>query len=63
MTPEAFKKARKTLGLTQEEMAQALGVSSGETIRRWEKGERGISDTIQILISYLLRDPQYRVRD
>ncbi|MCW2249355.1 DNA-binding transcriptional regulator YiaG [Azospirillum fermentarium] len=42
MTPEAFKEARHTLGLSAQGMADALGVAEGRTVRRWEAGDRDI---------------------
>ena len=62
-TPAKVKAARLELGLTQEELAKALGLKSGRTIRRYEskpdKGRelpssRKISGPIQIAIKYLL---------
>ncbi len=41
MTPEEFKQHRKSLGLTQRELAAKLGLAKngGRTIRRIEAGE------------------------
>lgn len=38
MNPEELKRRRKALNLTQNELAEKLGVS-GNTVSRWEKGE------------------------
>jgi transcriptional regulator with XRE-family HTH domain len=38
--PEALKRARTRAGLTQEALADALGISAG-TVKRREKGELG----------------------
>ena len=35
MTPEEIKAARKSLGLSQKQLGEALGVAT-RTIRRWE---------------------------
>ncbi|ROM50825.1 helix-turn-helix transcriptional regulator [Pseudomonas rhodesiae] len=43
MSGDAFKTGRKTLGLTQTEVAHALGVSR-ETINHWEAGKKPISE-------------------
>lgn len=41
MTPTEFKAAREKLGLSQEGLAQLLGMGSdgGRTVRRWEAPE------------------------
>ncbi len=41
MTHKEFKKLRKRLGLSPEEMAQKMDVTS-RTIYRWEKGQSPI---------------------
>lgn len=40
--PSALREMRENLGLSQAELAEALGFASGgeRTIRSWEKGER-----------------------
>lgn len=38
MTSEQIKQARKTLGLTQSQMCQALGLTSVMTYAKWEQG-------------------------
>ena len=46
MTPAELKQARKTLGLTQAELATALrmgGKRSSQTISDWETGRDGAS--------------------
>ena len=45
MTPKQFREMRESLGLSQDQLAKMLGVSSGRTVRRWELGEREISET------------------
>ncbi|MGL5397820.1 MAG: helix-turn-helix domain-containing protein [Shewanella sp.] len=39
MTPEQIKQARKSLGLTQAEMAEKVGVGI-DAIKQWESGRR-----------------------
>lgn len=51
MTPEQFKEARLTLGLTQQQLATLWGIGCGRTIRRWESGERPMNP----LAAYALR--------
>jgi len=45
MTPDQFRAARLSLGLTQIQLADEWGMTdNGErTIRRWENGERAVS--------------------
>ena len=45
MTPDQFRNARLSLGLTQIQLAAEWGMTNnGErTIRRWENGERAVS--------------------
>lgn len=41
MTPADFRQARKSLGLTQGQLAALMGVAH-RTVQKWEGGERGI---------------------
>lgn len=45
MTPLQFKASRKTLGYSQQALADewGMGANGGRTIRRWEAGERPLS--------------------
>jgi transcriptional regulator with XRE-family HTH domain len=52
MSPDRFKTGRAALGLTQNALAFALGVSRRQIIR-YETGEQPISKTISILIEIL----------
>jgi len=56
MTPQEFKEARQTLGLSAKGMAKALMVSSGRTIRRWESGQRDIPGPAIVAIRYMLKE-------
>ena len=56
MTRQEFKQARLELGMTQEQMATAVGVTTGRTVRRWESGERGVNLSASMLVEILLRD-------
>ena len=53
MTPKLFREMREQLGLSQDQLAEKLGVSSGRTVRRWELGERKISETTARLLEML----------
>ena len=54
MTPKQFKAARRKLGLSQSALAQALGVKSDRTIRRWEAGTQDIPGAAILAVKYLL---------
>ncbi len=58
MTPEQIRKARKTLGLTQAEFAEKLGLGAhgGRTVRRWEAGERTITRRTELMVRVLLEE-------
>lgn len=57
MTPAAFKARRVALGLTQEQLARDLEVSTA-TVSRWEAGRVGIPHPS--LLSRLLTDLERR---
>jgi transcriptional regulator with XRE-family HTH domain len=44
---------RERLGMTQEEMAAALGVSGRRAVSHWEHGRRGIHPMVARLCWYL----------
>lgn len=52
MTKEEFKEIRKSEGLSINELADILRVT-GRTVRRWEKGERKIHDSIALMMENL----------
>lgn len=58
MTPQEFKAARKQLGLSIEQMSEALrmGVNGGRTIRRWEAGDIPVTGPAQVAVEYMLGD-------
>lgn len=57
MTPAQFKSSRKKLGLTQVELAKALGVIQ-ITVSRWETGALPIDRRTQMAIEHLLCKPK-----
>lgn len=57
MTPEEFKSARKHLGLTVRDMADALRLSEANgyrTVRRMESGEIPVSGPISVAVEAML---------
>jgi len=54
MTPTELKEARRKLGLSASKMADALRVSDGRTIRRWEAGDRDIPGPAIVAIEMML---------
>jgi len=61
VTPEALRRLRRHLKITQAELAATLGVRS-ETVARWEIGSRRISEPMARLIERVAaeRRPQQR---
>ena len=53
MTGEELRECREGLGMTQAELARAVGVRS-DTLSRLERGERKISKTLEILVRQYL---------
>jgi transcriptional regulator with XRE-family HTH domain len=49
MTGEELRECRERLGMTQAELAREVGVRS-DTLSRWERGERKIPKTVEILV-------------
>ncbi len=56
MTPDALRKARKRLGLSQAGLAEALrmGANGGRTVRRWELGEMPVTGPASLAIELML---------
>lgn len=58
MTPEQVKDARLQLGMTQAQLAHALGLvgdTAKDTVRQWESGRRPISGPAAQCLRYLLK--------
>ena len=49
MTPESFRDFRKSLQLSQSQMARAIGVGGDRTVRKWEEGERDIPGPVETI--------------
>lgn len=56
MTPADFRAARKALGLTQKQMAEALrmGKHGWQTISKWENDGSDIPGPVQVALDCLL---------
>lgn len=55
MTPAELKAARHALGLSARDMADAMGIADGRTIRHYEAGTRPISGPVIVLMRYFLK--------
>lgn len=55
MTPFEFQSSRKRLGLSVDEMARALRLADGRSVRRYEDGSRDISGPITLCLEYMLK--------
>lgn len=53
MRASHFKTLRKELGISQDELAQIMGVSSS-TVAKWEQGKVRISGPASVLMKILL---------
>jgi len=54
MTPEAFKQARQSLGLSQSEAARVLGYGDKARVSEIESGKRNPGDAVvRLLRAYL----------
>lgn len=62
MSGEAFRAARKTLGLTQSQMAERLrlGPNGSRTVRRWEKGEIPVTGPASVAIEMMLESRSWQ---
>jgi DNA-binding transcriptional regulator YiaG len=58
MSPDEFKAARATLGLSAREMAIALDMDErwgDRTIRKWESGKSPIFGPVGVAVRYMLK--------
>ena len=56
MTPADFRNARKALGLTQHQLAEALhmGKWGWQTISKWENGSQPVPGPVQVALNCLV---------
>jgi len=59
--PDEIRKARKSLGLSQGEFANAFGVSES-TLRKWEQGQRAPTGAARTLLKIIEREPKAAIR-
>jgi putative transcriptional regulator len=59
--PDEVQKARKQLGLSQDQFADAFGVSAS-TLRKWEQGQRSPTGAAKTLLRIIEREPRAVVR-
>ncbi len=60
-SPSALKAARKQVGLTRDEFADAFGISPA-TLRKWENGERQPTGAARALLAIIAREPETALR-
>jgi DNA-binding transcriptional regulator YiaG len=56
-TPDEVREARKALGMTQAELADALELEGNygkDSVRNWERGKRSISGPCRVAIRLML---------
>ena len=61
VTPDEIQNARKQLGLSQDQFADAFGVSAS-TLRKWEQGRRSPTGAAKTLLKIIEREPTAVVR-
>ena len=59
--PGEIQKARKRLGLSQDQFAMAFGVSAS-TLRKWEQGQRAPTGAAKTLLRIIELEPKAVVR-
>lgn len=62
MTKEQLKQARKRLGMTQSELAEAIGMHGKNSIAMIERGLRPVMKTTELSVKYLLLVSKKRER-
>jgi transcriptional regulator with XRE-family HTH domain len=56
LTSKGFRAAREALGMTQLQLAKALGMKTDRQIRRMEKGKSPIHKRTEVAVEKLLSD-------
>ena len=60
MTPDELKSIRHDLGLSAEEFAKLVRVSSGRIVRRWEAGDNEIPGPVAVLLELIDKSAEAR---
>lgn len=61
IAPDDVQKARQRLGLSQDQFADAFGVSAS-TLRKWEQGQRSPTGAARTLMKIIEREPKAVMR-
>jgi putative transcriptional regulator len=61
VSPDDIRNARKQLGLSQDQFADAFGVGA-PTLRKWEQGQRAPTGAAKTLLKIIEREPRAVVR-
>lgn len=61
MTPSELKQSRKSLGLSAQGFANAFGIASGRTVRKWEAGAP-VPRSVELLVVLALEFSVVRIR-
>lgn len=62
MSGEELKSYREKLGLTQEQLAEALKVASN-TVSRWERNDRAIPPYLSLAIETIERNLKFKAKN
>lgn len=62
MTAKQLSVARRRLGMTQAELANALRVGHDRTVRRWELGQIPVPGPVEVLIQLWLEQQSEKKR-
>jgi DNA-binding transcriptional regulator YiaG len=62
VSQKEIQRLREKLGLSQDELANALGLAGKNVVSRWETGERNPSEALRRLFSIWLKLPTPEAR-
>ena len=60
MTGEEFRNLRDQLGVTQQRLAELIGMSSGRAIREWESGAVAVPEPVALLVGAMAKFPRVK---
>ncbi len=61
VSPNAVRRTRERIGLSQDRFAAAIGVSAS-TLRKWEQGQRQPTGAAKTLLKVIEREPKAVIR-